>query len=408
MAKSALSGPAKTTRLSRRGAPASSGWLPSPIGQALLLAAATRAALFTITWMSLRIFPRFDPYPAQLPDNFLPRHPFLDGWARWDTSHYVAVAQLGYGDPASPSPHGGLGFFPLYPLLMRAVVAITGVEPTAGAYAAAGIVISNICFFVAVALLAWFGLELAGERAALNAVLLFCVAPFSYFFNAAYSESLFFAIALLSLWLGRRERWWAAGLVAALGSATRLVGLAIGPALLYLAYRRGAQRRDLIAIALLSPAGLVAYFLYCALKFDDLFAYFTAQSEWGGWDEHVRFYAELFFTKPREAIGGDERNLIIILNVALLALFVALLPLVWRRLDPGTALFTTLLVVVQGAITWVSLGRYLMPAFGVFLVGGILLTHPRLAGWPRDAIVASSALLLSLLTVLFAHGFWTI
>jgi hypothetical protein len=37
-----------------------------------------------------------------------------------------------------------------------------------------------------------------------------------------------------------------------------------------------------------------------------------------------------------------------------------------------------------------------------------LLTHPRLAGWPRDAIVTSSALLLSLLTVLYAHGFWAI
>jgi hypothetical protein len=394
-------------RINRRAA-TSGNWLPAPIVKALLLAAVTRLALFAVSWMSLRIFPRFASYPAQLPDDFLPDHPFLDGWARWDASHYVAVAQLGYGDPASPSPNGGLGFFPLYPLLMRALVAISGVEPTAGAYAVAGIVISNLCFFLAVALLAWFGMELGGEQTALNATLLFCVAPFSYFFNAAYSESLFFAIALLSLWLGRRGQWWAAGLVAALGSATRLVGLAIGPALLYLAYRRGASRRDLVAIAVTSPAGLVIYFLYCALKFDDLFAYFTAQSEWGGWDEHVRFYVELFVTRPREAIGGDPRHLVIILNVALLALFVALLPLVWRRLDPGTAAFTTLLVVVQGAFTWVSLGRYLMPAFGVFLVGGLLLTHPRLAGWPRDAIVTSSALLLSLLTVLYAHGFWAI
>jgi hypothetical protein len=178
--------------------------------------------------------------------------------------------------------------------------------------------------------------------------------------------------------------------------------------LLYLAYRRGAKPRDLVAIALLSPAGLVAYFLYCAIQFNDPFAYFTAQSEWGGWSEHVRFYVELFVTRPREAIGGDPRHLIILLNVGMLALFLALLPMVWRRLDPGIALFTTLLVVVQGAVTWVSLGRYLMPAFGVFIVAGILLTHPRLAGWPRDAIVACSAILLALLTVLYAHGFWVV
>src|SRR4051812_6393530 len=103
--------------------------------QALLIAAATRIVLFTIAWISLRAFPRFDSYPEQLPDSFLPQHPFLDGWARWDASHYVAVAQLGYGNPASPSPHGGLGFFPLYPLLMRAFVAVSGYDKTAGAYA---------------------------------------------------------------------------------------------------------------------------------------------------------------------------------------------------------------------------------------------------------------------------------
>jgi hypothetical protein len=116
----------------------------------------------------------------------------------------------------------------------------------------------------------------------------------------------------------------------------------------------------------------------------------------------------LFVTRPREAIGGDPRHLVILINVGLLAIFVALLPMCWRRLDPGTAALTTLLVVVQGATTWVSLGRYLMPAIGVFLVGGLLLERPRLAGWPRDAIVASSAILLSLLTVLYAHGFWVV
>lgn len=378
------------------------------IRRALLITLAVRGVLFVVSWMSLRMFPRFDRYPAQLPDTFLPEHPFLDGWARWDAAHYVAVAQLGYGDPASPSVDGGLGFFPLYPLLMRALVAVTGVEATAGAYAAAGIALSNIFFVLAVGLLAWTANDIAGERVALETTVLFAVAPFGFFFNAAYSESLFLFISLLALWLGRRGNWWAAGFAAALGSATRLIGLAIGPALLYLAYRRGAKPRDILAIAALSPVGLVAYFLYCALEHDDVFAYFTAQSEWGGWTEHVRYYAELFVMRPREALGGDPRHLIILLNVALLGLFLAFLPMVWRRLDPGSALFTTLLVVIQGAVTWVSLGRYLMPAFGVFVAAGILLTHPRLAGWPRDAVVVTSTLLLSLLTVLYAHGFWVV
>lgn len=378
------------------------------VRQALLIALVTRLGLFALSWLTLRIFPRFESYPAQLPDNFLPTHPALDGWARWDTAHYVAVAQLGYGNPASPSPNGGLGFFPLYPLLMRGLVAVTGADSTAGAYAVAGIVIANICFFAMIGLLAVTAANTVGDRAALEAILLFCVAPFSFFFNAAYSESVFLIVALLAFWFARRGNWVAAGICAALGSATRLVGLAIGPALLLLAYKRGAKPRELLTIAALSPSGPVAYFVYCAIKFDDPLAYFTAQSEWGGWNEHVRFYAELFITRPREAIGGDPRHLMIVLNVALLVAFLAALPLVWKRLDPGIALFTTLLIVVQGAFTWVSLGRYLMPAVGVFIVGGVLLTHPRIAGRPRDLVIISSAMLMATLSVLFAHGFWVV
>lgn len=382
--------------------------IPPVVRTAVLLAVATRLALVTISWLTLRTFPRFAPYPAQLPDDFLPAHPLLDGWARWDASHYIAVARLGYGNPASPSAHGGLGFFPLYPLLMRALVAVAGVDRTNGAYAVAGILISNACFLAAIALLTLLGAMLVGERAALEGVLLLCVAPFSLFFGAVYTESLFLLLVAAALLFGNRGRWRTAGIAAGLGSATRLVGLLIGPALLVLAYRRGARPRDLAAIALLSPSGLVAFFAYLWWTFDDPFAYFDAQSEWGGWDEHVRFYADLFVTRPREALGGDPRHLIVLLNVALLLVFLALLPLCWRRLDPGTAALTTLLVVVQGATTWVSLGRYLLPAVGVFFAGGWLLARPRLAGWPRDAVVTGSAILLAALTVLYAHGFWVV
>ena len=50
------------------------------------------------------------------------------------------------------------------------------------------------------------------------------------------------------------------------------------------------------------------------------------------------------------------------------------------------------MVVVQGAITWVSLGRYILPAVGVYFVAGMLLGKPRWNGWPRDLVVISSTL----------------
>jgi hypothetical protein len=161
-------------------------------------------------------------------------------------------------------------------------------------------------------------------------------------------------------------------------------------------------------MCLLAPSGLVAFFIYSWKKFGDPFAYFHTQAEWGGWNEHVRHYAELFLKHPKAALTGDPRDLVILLNVVLALLFVAFLPMVWRHLDPGTALFSTLLVVVQGVMTWVSLGRYILPAVGVYFAAGLMLSRPRFSGWPRDAVVIVSTLALALLTILYAHGFWIV
>lgn len=381
--------------------------VPRPIFAALAIAVATRAVLAGIVWFAVRVLPRHAPYSAQLPDTFFPDHPLLDGLARWDAAHYVAIAQLGYG-AENPSPHGGVGFFPLYPLLMRGAVELVGAAPSEANLAFAGIIISNACFLGAVALLARLGAARFGERVGIEAALLLCVMPFGFFLNAAYSESLFLVLVLLSLTCAGGGRWWLAGTVAGLASGTRLVGLALAPVLLVAAHRRGARLSDVVATGALSVSGTVAYFVYCAWRFDDPLAYFNAQSEWGGWDEHVRFYAELFFVHPRQALSGRPEDLIVALDLAVGLVFLAFLPRLWRMGVPEIALLTTLLVVVQGAFTWLSLGRYALPAVGVYFAAALWLAGPRWSGWVRDTVLVGSALLLSFLAVLYATGFWIV
>ncbi|MGH2557902.1 MAG: mannosyltransferase family protein, partial [Thermomicrobiales bacterium] len=374
---------------------------------ALAIAIVSRIALAGVMWLSLRAIPRLPLYPAQYEDTFFPDHPALDGWARWDTAHYVNLALHGYSSD-NPSPHDGLGFFPLYSLLMRGLVELTGAAPTPANLAFAGLVVANACFFVAVALLARCAADTFGAEASKNATLLLCVAPFSFFFNAAYTESLFLVLSLASLSAAARGRWWWAAAFAGLVTGARLVGLALPAALLFLAWRRRASPRDLLAVCLISPLGIAAFFAYTWLAHDNLFAYFDAQATWGGWDEHVRFYLDLFLTHPNEALRGDPRHLIIILNVALAALYLAFVPAIWRRLNPGIAAFSILLIVIQTAATWVSLGRYLLPAVGLYLVAGLMLTQPRCPPWVRDAVILGSTILLAALAVLYGHGFWVV
>lgn len=381
--------------------------LSSPVVSALFFAVTTRLALALAVWLTGRALPRLPYYPAQLPDNFLPNHPALDGWARWDAAHYVALARLGYA-AANPSDADGLGFLPLYPLLMRALVRISGAVPNDAAYAVAGIVLANVCFLVAVALFAKLSAGILSGHTALYPVMLLCLMPYSFFLNAAYSESLFLVICLASLLLALGGRWVPAGMVAGLASLTRLAGIALAPALFWGAWKSGLRGWRLIVTGLLPLTGFISCSLYTTIWHSDPLAYFHAQQHWGGWNEHVRFYAELFSRHPRDAFSGDPRHLIILLNLTLGIVFLGLLPLVWKRLPPVVAMFTVVTVIAHLTITWVSLGRYLLPSIGIYLVLGAIVASPRWSGWARDALFAILAILLATLTVLYSRGFWIV
>lgn len=382
-------------------------YLDPVVGWALAFAFITRVLLAIASWFSLRVLPRPEYLFEKLPDSFFPNSPAIDGWVRWDSSHYIALARFGYGGD-NPSKGDGWGFFPLYSLLMRGLTEVLFLPATDRNLAIAGLVIANLCFIGLVVLVARWSAELFGDHAARSTVVLLCLSPFAYFFNAAYTESLFVLLVVGTLMLASKNRWMAAGLVAGLATGTRLVGLALIPALLLLAYRRKASLLDVVTSIGLSCYGVLAFGVYSAFETGNPFEYFKAQSEWGGWSEHVRRYAELFVKHPRETINGDPLNLVILFNVILWIIALAWLPSVWRRTDAGVALFTTLVIVVQGVMTWVSLGRYLLPAIGMYFVAGRWLADPKRSPWTREWVTAAAAISLTTLTILFAHGFWVI
>ena len=59
-------------------------------------------------------------------------------------------------------------------------------------------------------------------------------------------------------------------------------------------------------------------------------------------------------------------------------------------------------------MTWVSLGRYLLPAIGIYLVAGRWLAEQNRSGLvPRHGFAVGTIAVTTLL-ILFAHGFWAI
>jgi hypothetical protein len=359
--------------------------------QMVVLTLVVRVWLFGIVWLSLKSLP---------PEWTAAGSQILQAWSMWDGGHYVAIAEHGYTDAAALQDRAA--FFPLYPLLMRMVAWLPGVS-----IQLAGILIS----LGSIALVTWFLADYLnrqfGESVTRNTIVVLLVTPYAVFLTAVYTESQFMLLAILSLWFADRKQWWAAAIVCGLATATRVTGLALVPTVLWLAYRHRQSLSRLFGLAAISVSGIVAYVTYTWIELDSPFAFLRAQSDWGGWHHRFGGFLEVFFTRPGEIITGNHVNAIALLNFVMLIGALASVPLMWRRLDTGMAMYSTL-VIAQGALSIISFGRMMIPAFGVHIVIALLVSGD---GWKaslRQAAVVASASIMTLLTVLYAQGKWVI
>jgi hypothetical protein len=213
---------------------------------------------------------------------------FVQSLCRWDCGWYQSVAN-GYELPPPMARNGAANwaFFPLYPLLVRAVQSVSGLD-----WAHAGFIVSNLTGVVAAAVARPL---MRGERAYWLFAFGVVAGPFSFLFSLSYSEGLFILLTLLALRALQRSDYVAAGAWGALVSATRVTGLLIGLAILVQAIvdqlRAGtrpaalplallADRRLLLA-GLLVPLGLIAFMLHLKLLMGDGLAFSHVQVGWG-------------------------------------------------------------------------------------------------------------------------------
>jgi hypothetical protein len=373
----------------------------------ILVFLVTRGGLFLLAYLSLAVLPlNPDPSvatPAGAPWRGFPANLWLDGWARWDAGWYEHIALHGYVDEAvGPAGQRNLAFYPLYPLTMR-LVSLAGPEPLL-----AGILVSNGAFLGALLLIHRMARERFGAEAASRCVLLLSVFPFSFYFSAVYSESLFLLLAAAALFLGERERWAAASVCALLCGATRAPGLALAPALglLYLEQIRYDVRRlrpDVLWLGL-SVLGPFLFYAYLHVEFGDPWLAFKATRVPGWWQGG-------FDLRPAERAIRALRSLdnlrtgrfpvVLDLNLLAAAVSAGSLVAVFRRQPLAWGVFA-LLIVASGVLQPGGWGRYVLPAFPVFLAWALGLER----ALALAAVTAVSTLLLALLTILYTHWYW--
>jgi hypothetical protein len=379
----------------------------------------------------------YDPTNLTAPFGYLP-NALVAPLARWDSVWYLTIARFGYAHIRER-----MAFYPLYPGLIHILDWVVRSDLLAG------VLISVVSFAVALVLLHRLVRLDFDTEVADTTVLLLAFCPVSFFFSAVYTESLFLALSVATIYAARRERWLACGLFGFAAALSRNGGIALilPVAVIYLygpraaasaaltrwggeraGWRRLMPRYRLSANVLwlaLIPAGLGAYVAYLGVRYGDPLAPFRVESVWY---RHTTFPLSTVWDGARQAWDGIRQLLqgpvapyrvpsyaqgVISAALQDVYLFgflvlgvVGLICVIWR-LGAAYALYTLALLVLSLADPvslqpLASLPRYELMIFPLFIWGAQWLTRHRMVGYAIPAL----AVLLGLFTVEFATWRW--
>ena len=329
-------------------------------------------------------------------------------FAQWDARWFFQIAESGYEEVPEAA-----AFFPLYPAAVHALAWVTGSTLVAGT------LLSLASAAVAAAVLAELARMLLGDRAARDTVLYVALYPVAFVFTAVYSDALFLALAAGSFLAAERGRPVLAGVCAGLATGTRIIGLALVPALALLLWR-GRGRVLRLAPLLLAPAAVGLYALYLDRTIGDAGAFASAQTTW---DRHAATLGPISgaFDAVRAAgrglksladpdVFGQEQTISLwnVSHLALLAAAVWLTVVAWRRLGRAYGVYSavSLLVILSAPATGfplVSLPRLLLADFPLFLaLAAVTLERPR----ARELLLCTFAALSVAAAIAFSRGVW--
>ena len=324
---------------------------------------------------------------------------------RWDANWYATIAVAGY--EYVPGQHSNVGFFPLYPLCLAAVRALTGTD-----VALAGFIASNFFLLTAAILLRRLvALDFpAPSRVPGRTVWLLLLWPVSFFYSAPYTESLFLLLSISAFLAARRGEWALAGIAGALATATRANGVIIFIPLFYEALLAWRNRRASTRLSvrwenirrspfwvLVVPFGLLAFIIYLQVRFGDPLAFMHAYEVWG------RRFASPWFALRNAWLVHPPGYGGWFVGTALGAVLLCILG--WRvRLRPSYVFYTAaMLGLLLSQTILEAIPRYISVLFPLQMA--IAAATVKTEGLYLAALGLSTAL-LSLCLTLYTCGYW--
>ncbi|MBL8924551.1 MAG: hypothetical protein JNJ54_37220 [Myxococcaceae bacterium] len=328
----------------------------------------------------------------------LPGLPFV-ALSRWDSGWYGGIADNGYW--LTPGQQSPVAYFPLYPLIIRAV-AWLGVNRWI-----AGSLVSLVAGVSALLVFHRWLTRVAPAQAATAWLVLVSYPYACYLYGVVYSDALFLLLVVSAFVSLEEDRPLLAAVFGALATACRPVApaLVLGLVVRSLERRRsaGLPIRAVDLAPVFAGLGLGAYMLFLHQRFGDALAFAHVQDApgWGntpGWSAWLK---EEWFHQV--AVGHWTVKLRLGAHAVVTVGALALVPAVFRRLGFGYGVYCLIVLGMPALASkdFQGMGRYAIAAFPVLVP---------LAQWldewsgVRELLLVALAGLLALTAALWGTG----
>lgn len=321
-------------------------------------------------------------------------------WLNFDGKNYLAIVEYGYEVNKQLAV-----FFPLYPLLIRVFSLNLIFNPIL-----VGLLISAVSTLVAVIVLYKLIQIEYSENIATRSIALLLLFPTSFYLFAYYTEGIFLLFSVLFFWFIKKNNLFLASVFVFFATATRLVGLALIPPLIFEAYKIYKKENKIAWSVLISPLGFAFYAIFNYLKFGNPFLMITAQtsSRFGRAIDilspfHIfRDAVAKIFSGPLSSYDSPFVYPVIILELLFAVLMLAILVLSFRKMPIKYwiyMLFSTLIILFSGAL--LSDIRFMLLIFPMFIFLAKYLPSKVFIFWSLI-----SFFLLIFASSLFLRNYW--
>jgi|BioPla2DNA2_1021312.scaffolds.fasta_scaffold61990_1 Gpi18-like mannosyltransferase len=309
-------------------------------------------------------------------------------WLKWDSTPYIFLAENGYVVEGEPRLY--IVFYPLYPLLIRALNFITKNSMLSG------VIISNVCnCFASYYLYKLVNIDF-DDKTSFATVKYMLIFPFSFFLGIVYTESLFIMLSIMCFYYLRKNNWKLAGIFGFLSAVTKNQGVILfAPAVIEIiislnipSIHYALQNKKKFFIEFLKkfvciipiPLGFGTYLTLNKVITGNWFKFLEYQSS--NWNHNFNLihntleYHFSYMLNP--SYSGLYRISIWIPQFVLFLLVILLIIYGLKRIRGSYLLYMFLYTFVIYSTTWlISGGRYILCLFPIYILISLMSQRNR-------------------------------